>query len=58
MGQLALVSKFNVGKKVMAYTRMVDDEMVPVTNVKGVMVTQVFSHVGNTVTYEYDFWDG
>jgi hypothetical protein len=22
------------------------------------MVTQVFSHVGNTVTYEYDFGDG
>jgi hypothetical protein len=30
----------------------------PVTDIKDVMVTQVFSHVGNTVTYEYDFGDG
>ncbi len=22
------------------------------------MVTQVFSHVGNTITYDYDFGDG
>jgi hypothetical protein len=37
---------------------MIDDDLGHVTDVKGVMVTQVFSHVGNTVTYEYDFWDG
>ena len=50
--------QFNVGAEVIADTRMVDDELGPVTDVKGVMVTQVFSHVGNTVTYEYDFGDG
>ncbi len=41
-----------------ADTRLVDDELGPVKDVKGVMVTQVFSHIGNTVTYEYDFGDG
>jgi hypothetical protein len=49
---------FNVGEEVIADTRMVDDELGPVTDVKGVMVTQVFSHVGTTVMYEYDFGDG
>ena len=50
--------QFNVGEEVIADTRLVDDELGPVTDVKGVMVTQVFSHVGNTVTYVYDFGDG
>jgi len=50
--------QFNVGAEVIADTRLVDDELGPVTDVKGVMVPQVFSHVGNTVTYEYDFGDG
>jgi len=50
--------QFNVGAEVIADTRLVDDELGPVTDVKGVMVTQVFSHVGNTVTYVYDFGDG
>ncbi len=50
--------QFNVGEEVIADTRLVDDELGPVTDVKGVMVTKVFSHVGNTVTYEYDFGDG
>jgi len=50
--------QFNVGEQVIADTRLVDDELGPVTDVKGVMVTQVFSHVGNTITYEYDFGDG
>jgi hypothetical protein len=50
--------QFNVGEQVIADIRLVDDELGPVTDVKGVMVTQVFSHVGNTVTYEYDFGDG
>jgi hypothetical protein len=50
--------QFNVGEEVIADTRLVDDELGPVTDVKGVMVTQVFSHVGNTITYEYDFGDG
>jgi len=50
--------QFNVGEEVIADTRLVDDELGAVTDVKGVLVTQVFSHVGNTVTYEYDFGDG
>ncbi len=49
---------FNVGEEVMADTRMVDDELGPVTDVKGVMVTQVFSQVGNNISHEYDFGDG
>jgi len=50
--------QFNHGENIIADTRLVDDELGPVTDVKDVMVTQVFSHVGNTVTYEYDFGDG
>jgi hypothetical protein len=50
--------QLNVGEEVIADTRLVDDELGPVTDVKVVMVTQVFSHVGNTVRYEYDFGDG
>lgn len=50
--------QFNVGEEVIADTRLVDDELGPVTDVKGVMVTQVFSKLGITVTYEYDFGDG
>ena len=50
--------QFNVGEEVIADTRMVDDELGPVTDVKGVMVTRVFTKVGTTVTYEYDFGDG
>jgi hypothetical protein len=50
--------QFNVGEEVIADTRLVDDELGPVLDVKGVMVTQVFSQVGTTVTYEYDFGDG
>jgi hypothetical protein len=50
--------QFNVGEEVITDTRLVDDELGPVTDVKGVMVTQVFSQVGNTITYEYDFGDG
>jgi hypothetical protein len=49
--------QFNVGEEVIADTRLVDDELGPVTDVKGVMLTQVFSKVGTTVTYEYDFGD-
>jgi hypothetical protein len=52
------IYQFNVGEEVITDTRLVDDELGPVTDVKGVMVTQVFSHVGNIITYEYDFGDG
>jgi hypothetical protein len=47
-----------VGEEVIADTRMIDDDLGHVTDVKGVMVTMVLSHVGNTVTYEYDFVHG
>jgi hypothetical protein len=50
--------QFNVEEEVIADTRLVDDELGPVTDVKGVMVTQVFTKVGTTITYEYDFGDG
>ncbi len=50
--------QFNVGEEVIADTRLVDDKLGPVSDVKWVMVTQVFSNVGTTVTYEYDFGDG
>jgi hypothetical protein len=49
--------QFNVGEEVIADTRLVDDELGPVTDAKGVMVTQVFTKVGTTVRYEYDFGD-
>jgi hypothetical protein len=50
--------QFNVGEEVIADTRLVDDELGPVTDVKGIMVTHVFTKVGTTITYEYDFGDG
>jgi hypothetical protein len=50
--------QFNVGEEVIADTRLVDDELGPVTDVKGIIVTQVFTKVGTTITYEYDFGDG
>ncbi len=49
--------QFNVEEEVISDTRMVDDDLGPVTDVKGVMVTQVFPKVGIAVTYEYDFGD-
>jgi hypothetical protein len=52
------IYQFNVGKQVIADTRLVDDELGPVTDVKGVTLTEVFSKVGTVVGYEYDFGDG
>ena len=52
------IYQFNHGENIIADTRLVDDELGPVTDVKNVMVTQVFSHVGTTAVYEYDFGDG
>jgi hypothetical protein len=43
--------QYNVEEEVISDTRMVDD-LGPVTDVKGVMVTQVFPKVGIAVTYE------
>jgi len=50
--------QFNVGEDVIADDLMIDDDFGPVTDVESVMVSQVFSHVGNALTYEYDFGDG
>ena len=50
--------QFNVGEDVIADDRMIGDDFGPVTDAKGVMVTQVFTKVGTTITYEYDFGDG
>ena len=52
------IYQFNHVENIIADPRLLDDELGPVTDVKDVMVTQVFSHVGNTITYEYDFGDG
>ena len=51
------IYQFNHVENIIADPRLVDDELRPVTDVKDVMVTQAFSKVGNTVTYEYDFGD-
>lgn len=37
-----------------ADTQLVDDKLGPVMDVKGILVTHVFSQVGTNVTYEYD----
>ena len=51
--------QFMVGEKLIADSRLWDeDEMGPITNVKDVSVGQVFTKVGTTVVYEYDFGDG
>ena len=42
----------------MADTRLIDDEMPPITDVKEVMVSHVFTKVGTTVTCKYDYGDG
>jgi len=51
------IYQFNHVENIIADPRLLDDELGPVTDVKDVMVTQVFSHVGNTATYAYDFGD-
>jgi hypothetical protein len=50
--------QFNVGNELLADTRLIDDEMEPITDVKEVMVTQVFTKVGTTVNYEHEFGNG
>jgi hypothetical protein len=52
------IYQFNHVENIIADPRLVDDELRPVTDVKDVMVTQVFTKVGTTITYEYDFGDG
>ena len=51
--------QFMVGDTVIADSRLWDiDEMGPITDVKKVSVGVVFSELGTTAVYEYDFWDG
>ena len=51
--------QFEVGDLVIADKRLWDeDEMGPITDVKEVSVGDVFSELGTTAVYEYDFGDG
>jgi hypothetical protein len=51
--------QFEVGELVIADKRLWDeDEMGPITDVKEVSVGEVFTNVGTTAVYEYDFGDG
>jgi len=51
--------QFEVGDLVIADKRLWDeDEMEPITDVKEVSVGDVFTEVGTTAVYEYDFGDG
>jgi hypothetical protein len=51
--------QFEVGNTVIADSRLWDeDEMGPITDVKVVSVGEVFTVVGTTSVYEYDFGDG
>ena len=51
--------QFEVGELVIADKRLWDEEeMGPITDVKEVSVGEVFTKVGTTAVYEYDFGDG
>ena len=51
--------QFEVGAMVIADKRLWDEEeMGPITDVKEVSVGEVFTKVGTTAVYEYDFGDG
>jgi hypothetical protein len=51
--------QFEVGEIVIADKRLWDEEeMGPITDVKEVSVGEVFTKVGTTAVYEYDFGDG
>ena len=51
--------QFEVGDLVIADKRLWDeDEMGPITDAKEVSVGEVFTEVGTTAVYEYDFGDG
>ena len=53
------LNQFEVGDLVIADKRLWDeDEMGPITDAKEVSVGEVFTKVGNTAVYEYDFGDG
>ena len=51
--------QFEVGAMVIADKRLWDEEeMGPITDVKEVSVGEVFTELGTTAMYEYDFGDG
>jgi hypothetical protein len=51
--------QFEVGELVIADKRLWDEEeMGPITDVKELSVGEVFTKVGTTAVYEYDFGDG
>ena len=51
--------QFEIGDTVIADNRLWDeDDMGPITEVKEVSVGEVFTKVGTTAVYEYDFGDG
>lgn len=51
--------QFEVGTMMIADKRLWDeDEIGPITDVKDVSVGEVFTDVGTTAVYEYDFGDG
>jgi hypothetical protein len=51
--------QFMVGNAIIADSRLWDeDEMGPITDVKEVLVGEVFTELGTTAVYEYDFGDG
>ena len=51
--------QFMVGDTVIADSRLWDeDEMGPITDVKGLSVGEVFTEVGTTAEYDYDFGNG
>ena len=51
--------QFEVGDLVIADKRLWDEEeMGPITDVKDVSLGEVFTKVGTTAVYEYDFGDG
>ena len=51
--------QFEAGETLIADSRLWDEvEMGPITDVKELSVGEVFTKVGTTVLYEYDFGDG
>ena len=51
--------QFTILDTIVADSRLWDqDEMGPITDVKEVLVGEVFTKVGTTTVYEYDFGDG
>ena len=50
--------QFTIDNLIIADKRLVLDELGPVTDVKTLMIEDIFTKVGTAVKYEYDFGDG